>query len=233
MFGSLRAPPFEGIMVQRNNVSMLEQDGTELGVPTELDLTKYVEQNISMNPFTSVHCGEVKTDRIYDIYDSAGGQTITASAITIALNTVRSLSDTYSFNNSSGELEFITANQCWVSYRVSADDTSNSRSVTRCFMEIDTGSGFSEVAGSRTYLYNRTTTAGENSAHAMMLIDADAGDKVRVRASRETGSNNITIADGSSLSIFPVFPNRQTTNLEVDCGDVNGDYHVYTDCGEL
>ena len=75
------------------------------------------------------------------------------------------------------------------------------RSIAQGQIVIDTGSGYVVIPGTLMHTYNRTNGASNNSMNATVVWYMNEGDKIKVQATTETGSNLRTTAGGSSISI--------------------------------
>ena len=165
--------------------------------------TLELERNEGLSDVTVNLSGLTGPPRFFDVYDNTGGQTFTTGTITVNLDTTRTDSGDGAFTLASDEVTINKDGNYVISYRFGNNVTSNTRCGAKAWLEIDTGSGFSEIDGSLTYTYNRGVSYGENTAMAMVVLDVDAGDKVRMRADREHGTGTMTtLVDASSLSIF-------------------------------
>ncbi|MEM6505315.1 MAG: DUF2793 domain-containing protein [Planctomycetota bacterium] len=142
--------------------------------------------------------------QVFDAYDATGGQTFTTAEITLNLDTVRKNSDANLFSLASDELTINEAGTYIFIFRVSTDvSTGNARSASKCWIETDTGGGFATVAGSEGFMYNRTSSLGDNTATVQLALDAAAGDKFRIRANRVNGTDTIATKDnGSGMTVY-------------------------------
>lgn len=76
------------------------------------------------------------------------------------------------------------------------------RSIARAYMQIDTGGGYGTVTASISYCYARTTTGGEGTMTRKIRRWFNAGDKLRLRIDRQSGSSTIiSIATGCGFSL--------------------------------
>ena len=140
---------------------------------------------------------------VIDVYDNAGGQTFTTTPITVNLDTTRYNSNGSIFTLSNDEITVNTDIRALIIFRVSIDiGSGTARSTSTAYIERDTGSGFSEVDGSRIFMYNRTLGNGSQTGTGQLVLDVSSGDKFRIQAVRNTGTDTlVTIADGSGLTI--------------------------------
>ncbi len=137
--------------------------------------------------------GDVDTSGLYQIgsvrandgvtaYDAIGGSTFGAGPATLVLDTTSVTSSLFSL--ASNELTVSVTGRYQVSYSVSLQGTTSSRSQIETWLERDTV----EVGGSRGEVYIRNATSGA-SASAFLVLDVVAGEAFRLRAQRLAGSN--------------------------------------------
>lgn len=101
--------------------------------------------------------GDIPTGKRFEGYDDTGAQSITGTAATVQLDTTKTANPSAGFDLSTsggtqGELTVYEAGWYSVDARVSlegGDDTGDFEGYI--WLEVDTGSGFTEVAGSRAY----------------------------------------------------------------------------------
>jgi hypothetical protein len=199
-------------------------------------LSELLEKNLSIFHWTSLNCGEIQTDKVLTYYDATGGLSINSGAV-VGFNTTVANSDLFVFSVSSGVITCNEAGTFFVNYDVTIDSVSGGRSVAEIYIEVDTGSGFSEYTGSKSFTYNRNANAGENTASMLMLINLSAGDKIRVYANRIEGNAGlVTKANASRISLFSKNNITNDINFGLDCGNI-GDVSNVTngqiDCGGL
>lgn len=148
--------------------------------------------------------GSGSDSEVIDVYDNTGDQTFTSGTITLNLDTTRVSTTGWTLS-----ADVITANVAMTNvlfvYRVSTEvQTGSSRSVSYAWVERDTGAGFTEVDGSRIYMYNRLAGAGDQTGTGQFVLSSvGIGDDFRIRVARLAGSDTIrTIADGSGISAY-------------------------------
>lgn len=95
-------------------------------------------------------------------------------------------------------IEIATAGKYLVSVNVTTDGTlGTSRSASLGWVELDTGGGYAEIDGSRWATYCRQASQGRSTASVTMVLDLAVGDKIRVYATRDSGTTSIsTYANG-------------------------------------
>jgi hypothetical protein len=148
----------------------------------------------------------IVTAVLWDGYDNTGGTTVGASNVTVAIDTerVNTHPDVFVFDgtepnhvqiNMPGTYEF--------EYSVTLDASTTTRSSCRIWLRrLNPGASFGEVTGSRSFTYNRTTAAGEDTGNAKIILEnIVAGTVFGLRAIRIAGGNCVTVADGSRLTI--------------------------------
>lgn len=141
---------------------------------------------------------------VFDAYDHAGGTSVVAgAAVPLSVERQKTSDFTHSTSTSNSEVTIAVAGQYIVHAEVTTDVTSgSSRSDSSMWLELDTGSGFAEVEGTRGEMYNRQATQGASSASCTAILNLDAGDKLRIYCQRNSGSNTVVLhADGSRLII--------------------------------
>lgn len=152
-------------------------------------------QRIATNASGQISCG---TANYYDVYDNTGGQN-TAVTTTINLDTTRFANA--NFTLAADEVTVLSTGIYEVTFSFSANADSNSRSNTRSWLEQSNGVLFTEVDGSRCWIYNRNTSNGEGSCTRSMILTITANNKLRIRAVSTDGGAKSALADGSSLTI--------------------------------
>ncbi len=203
--------------------------GGNLEVAGQTQLTSLTSCDLLYTDATGqLQCG-TNMGATWDVYDNTGGQSFTASTTpqTLNLDTERQTNSNYTLAtdvvtvNSNGTYE--------LTYTCTLDNPTGgaSRAVGNCWLETDTGSGFTEVDGSTCYTYHRVD-AGENSCSRTVILDLTDTDDVRVRVQRYSGSDTLeTIADASSLTIKKLISSGAdlaeiyyTADENIEAGDV-------------
>ena len=141
-----------------------------------------------------------------DVYDNAGGVTVTATAKTLNLDTTRkSVGDSLSVAT-----DIITADKAGlylVTFRISCDlNTGTTRSSYMAWLEQDPAGGgsFAEIDGSRCFGYTRVIGEENSSATATILWDAAITDELRVRFIETAAPASITLADASGITLVRI-----------------------------
>lgn len=112
---------------------------------------------------------------------------------------------THSTVTNSENITFNTAGWYIIMLNVGTDVSSGfSRSITRAFLELDSGAGFAalNVVGD---MYNRTTSAGNGSCSIEVAINVAVTNVLRARVQRIIGTNTmVTIANATRLTILSI-----------------------------
>lgn len=108
-----------------------------------------------------------------------------------------------SWNATTGILTFDTAGKYKISMDVSTVATSGSGlGTSQVYMYLDTGSGYALVSGSTRLMHANNNGSG-SSATITWIIDAAAGDDIKFRIERVSGSISLAVAD-ASLSVHRI-----------------------------
>ena len=129
------------------------------------------------------------TNEDFDAYNSANSANFTA-AITVPINTIRTSSSAFSLTAS--EITFNKKMKIYIDYRVSNEVAAGSaRSTSFGWLDLDTGSGFGEVDGTRVFMYNRLTGPGQATGAGSAILEVNPGDVLRLRTQRLAGSDTL------------------------------------------
>lgn len=140
-----------------------------------------------------------KEKDIYFCAYEAGTTTLGTGASTVGFDSTRVISDNNLFTLSGGEVTVSESGVYRVTYDVSFDTNSNSRSQVDHWLEINS----TEVPGTRRMTYHRNNAENQGSASTSTLVELDANDVVRVRVDHTAGasSGGSTIANTSQISL--------------------------------
>jgi len=147
---------------------------------------------------------DLKVAYVNVYYGGTGGEKITQNETTVTLDTIRTGNPQSIFTLTNSELIVGQLDQEYVfliSYDVAADNDGSARSKLHWWLEMDTGSGFTEVAGTRRGTYHRNSTQGEGSSSATILMALDSGYKLRIRGQRISGGDANPVSNGVSLVV--------------------------------
>ena len=133
-------------------------------------------------------------------FDNTGGQTIGASAVVINLDTAPvNVGGILSILND--EITVSQAGQYLIDFRVGGALASGTRTGFLAYLEKDSGSGFSEIPGTRTSAYQRVVGEIMGDASGAVIVTLAAGDKVRLMAIQTTASVS-TVAGYSGMGLI-------------------------------
>ncbi len=147
---------------------------------------------------------------LFDIYDATGGLTVGDTEVVVAFDTARYLNSYTSL--SSGEMTVklppsrVIPPECHdmlltakIGYYVSSG---SARSITKAWIEVDTGGGYAVIPGTDCFAYDRNNSARWSSTVTMTSYQIDKQNsgtvKFRIRTQRVDGSNTITTLASAS-----------------------------------
>lgn len=126
-------------------------------------------------------------------YDGAGGLTLPTDWVDVTFDTV-SIVDADTFRFANGVLTVLKDCRVRVVCEMSAATSTDERySVWR--LVKDTGNGFSEVPGARSYAYHRTGTVPYGSASINMILNLKADMKIKLQGQSSHATEVTTVAD--------------------------------------
>jgi hypothetical protein len=207
-----------------NNDSMLYWDGDseELRISTTISgVNPTKDGHLTTKWYVDDQIADVVASGVYnayfDAYDSSGDTDVTSGWTDIPFDTDREKTSDFTHDTVSAPSEIIinTTGTYVVVARVTIyQSAGDSRSEASMRLTLDSGSGYNYVNGSLARMYSRSNSQGASTAVVILLLDLEKTNGLRVQAQRESGGGTIkTLADGSSLTIFPF------TGLKGDTGD--------------
>jgi hypothetical protein len=141
------------------------------------------------------------------VYCSYGGstgftQTLTTSSTVLNFSTEKELSSSDHFTISNGVITVKIAGVYLISYNVGTYISSGTdRSDSVALVTING----TEYTNSRTYMYNRTLGAGENTGSAGFLKTLSANDEVAIYVFKDAGSATVLVEKGrSQISLYKI-----------------------------
>lgn len=151
-----------------------------------------------------IHMGgkEVATVKDYaDFYLSTGGQTgVGAGPVSCTINSTRVRSDASVFSLSAS---VVTVNKT-ADFKITGESYWNyggtSRSEYSIWLEVDTGSGWTEVSGTRSGIYLRGYDSGSTGVFTA-IVSVTSGDEFRIRVGRTDGSASGTYQDDNGTRL--------------------------------
>lgn len=143
-----------------------------------------------------------------DVYQTtSGGQNISAGYTDILMDVQRVI-DTNLFTHTvnTAPITVLESGRYFVSARMTTDITAGTaRSTSEMRLQIDSGSGFVTVDGTRAVMYNRDNVNGDGSCRISLIYEFTSGDIVKMQARRGQGTDTIvTRADGCSILIYKI-----------------------------
>ncbi|MBD3363122.1 hypothetical protein GF362_05360 [Candidatus Dojkabacteria bacterium] len=142
---------------------------------------------------------------VWDGYDNAGGQDLDNQPTVINIDTERQSNSNYTLAND--EVTVNSDGLYEVTFDFGIDQTGgNTETNGAVWLQVDTGTGFSDVDASTCYVYSEDGNNGENSCGRTVVLDLNSGDDIRLQAIRESGGQGVltTISGGTSLTIQKV-----------------------------
>jgi hypothetical protein len=124
----------------------------------------------------------------------------------IPLNIERIKDSIYTHSSNSPEITIGATGRYMITARCSSYlPSTNMRTQSEMRIALDTGSGYNGIAGTSGYMYNREANEGYNTATVTLILNFNAGDKLKLQARLLSGSSRITaISEGSSFVICSI-----------------------------
>jgi 7-cyano-7-deazaguanine synthase in queuosine biosynthesis len=165
-------------------------------------ITGKTEGDLSDSPSNNtVAWTENKEDVLFSIIPSTA-QSFTNTRITIDFDTVDIPNDSISYT--SGDIVIERRNVLLVSVSLATRVSSGAdRSGCTAYLQVDNGSGYTDVSNFEINMYNRDLNTGRMSGSQILPIKFDSGDKIRVQIIRYDGTNTLeTIPAGCTISLY-------------------------------
>ena len=145
--------------------------------------------------------GDIQDDSLFFAYDSAGKTAIGNSPTDITFDTeVRENAD-YNHLADSAEITINTNGNYIVDYECSIKTNGTARYTAFHWLELNTGSGFSEIAGTRSASYHRTTNDGYAMASIYRYIPLGSGDIIKVQIQADSTGVLSTLPNSCRIMI--------------------------------
>lgn len=152
--------------------------------------------------------GAANRDGWLHMYDDDGGTVIATAAWTdVTWDTERRKDTTwYTHSADSAEVTIEVAGDYKVTYDVTADnlDTSGASSARHFALwklQVNSGAGYGDIAGTIRGTYHRTSAAGEGSASCTIIYTFAADDKVKLVGRSDHATDVVTVAQGCAMTI--------------------------------
>jgi hypothetical protein len=164
-------------------------------------------------------------ERYFEAYDSAGGLDVTSVA-TVQFATQIVAHPPFSYATGTGILTIQRTGLYKIIVDIGTDVTSGSgRSGCHAFIDLDTGGGYAEVAGTRTYTYSRSNLAGEDNASVTRIISLTDGDLLRIRAAREHGTDT-TVMKVDASRFYAEFIGQAWDSVTLQADKTNSEWRI-------
>jgi len=138
----------------------------------------------------------------FTAYDVAGGQTPGTAWGTLTFDTIgENYGSIVSYATDDEDFYFLSDGSYSVRYDMSGQVSDSSRSHCHWKMQIDTGGGFADVPGSWSGTYHRTSADDEATGSAIVVINANSGDKIRIVGDSDRATQVTTVANGCRIYI--------------------------------
>jgi len=149
----------------------------------------------------------------FDAYDSIGGTSLSTSWVDVPLDTERQKTSDFTHASSSAEIEINRDDNYYIIARTSIEQVSgNSRSEAEMRIVLNTGSGYTEVWGTRSFIYSRQNSQGKGTSNSPAILSLSSGDKIKIQIRQTRGSGDLELVeDGSCLVIYKA---RGTTGVQ-------------------
>lgn len=140
-----------------------------------------------------------------DYFNSVAYSGITTTPSTLPLDTTRQ--NNSAFSRTGGEVTVNTAGTYRVDYDCSTSDDSFDDNTIDVWLELNTGSGFAEVAGTRSRFFHDNGNE-EGGIHGMAILTLAESDILRIRAQVVVGSGQVdTLANSVRLLLMSIGSN--------------------------
>ena len=147
------------------------------------------------------------TSPTYVDYYDAGTSNVGTSPTTLGLDTARQTDALFVLSADQVTVQSGGAGDYFVRYEVTFDESDATNRLCECWLEIDTGAGFSEISGTRSQFshWSEHGLVTDNTAGRSAIPSLSDGDILRVRGEVITGTGNYTTsAGGVSLIIMSI-----------------------------
>jgi hypothetical protein len=177
----------------------------------------------------------VDVQQHFEGYDATGGGNITGTPLVVPLNTERIKDSIYTHSTvtDNGEVTVTATGRYVVTAQVSTQITASTVvSASEMYLELDTGGGFNEVAGTRGIMFNFETDRGGTQASRTFVLNLTNGNKIRVSVIRTSGTATISLeANASGLTIesrgifsaLPSSPAHASAHILNGSDEIDGD----------
>ncbi|ARR74925.1 hypothetical protein SAGO17_0005 [Mimivirus AB-566-O17] len=133
----------------------------------------------------------------------SSSQNISTSYTDVLFNTTRLVDSIYTYNTSTGILDITEDGIYIINCNISTRTNSNTETQSNIRLVIDSGSGYTEIPGTRSYIHNDDSPDSDETAIFNCVYSALTGDKVKIQAITESGANlSSTIVNGCNFNVL-------------------------------
>lgn len=149
------------------------------------------------------------TPKFLDLYSSIS-QTIDSVYTDLTLNTTRIIDDIYEYTSGQSSITLLESGRYIILAKISLDNT-NTNQNNDCYSQIrallDTGNGFSELAGSLANNYHEAQNLGKTTLQISLTLNATQNSQIKFQAIRTNSSGNlISLANTFNVCILKIDP---------------------------
>ena len=170
----------------------------------ELDNTTEFTPDANYEPATKKYVDDNAggaTKEYSSFYLTTGGVTgVAATATTLVINNTGVNSNGSVFSLASNEVTVNKTGVFLISANVYFNQSTTSRSEYSKWLEVDSGGGYAEVAGSRFVSYQRGYDSG-HTASLTLILAVTSGDKFRLRVQRTDGGSSTGYQDDNGTRL--------------------------------
>jgi len=141
---------------------------------------------------------------IVSVFPSAS-QNFDENRTTILFDTVRVDYGDNTLSATSGEITFNVDGTFLAAISLAYDNTTTTRNTVTSYVQLDTGSGYTDISDLEFYNYSRTSSDGRDTSSIIIPIDVQAGYKLRIQAAGRAAGVTMSTAPGAcNITFFPI-----------------------------
>ena len=131
--------------------------------------------------------------------------TVTNSYTALTFNTNSLMDADYTHTVSSSEVTVTEEGKYIIFLSYSGEITTTSETVSRIRLEVDNGTGYSEIAGSLSGAYHYDSTVNKNSCTTFVTINMSVNSKIKASAIKAYGSQTLrTVANAINMAMVKI-----------------------------
>lgn len=152
---------------------------------------------------------------IFDAYKgTSSAQAIANTATDVTWITEREKDTGFTHSASSAEVQFDFDGRVEITVDLTADSSdASTRQQCEWWLMLDTGSGYSEVAGTRAASYHRVSGTSDQTATISIVLDVSNGDKIKVQGQASAASVINTTDNGCRITCQKVSQDAAQTPI--------------------